>query len=69
VNWGSPMTMYRALTAVMCVAMVIGSISLFMGFYTLWTGPTDCRVLTTSHSAADGRVIGIRWVGMAGGEP
>jgi hypothetical protein len=58
------MTKHRALIALMCVALAIGIFSLFMGFYTLWIGPTDCRVLTTSHSAADGRVIGIRWVGM-----
>jgi hypothetical protein len=41
------MTTRRALTALMCVALAIGAISLFMGIYTLWMGPTDCRVLTT----------------------
>jgi hypothetical protein len=64
VNWGSPMTTRRALIALICVALAIGSISLFMGFYTLWTGPTDCRVPATRHSAADGRAVGIRWAGM-----
>jgi hypothetical protein len=54
----------RALYVLMCVALAIGLFSLFMGFYALWMVPTDCRVLTTSHSTADGRVTGIRWVGM-----
>jgi hypothetical protein len=56
----------RALIVILCVALAIGLISVFMGFYTLWTGQTDCRVLTTSHSAADGRVVGVRWVGLRG---
>jgi hypothetical protein len=49
----------------MCVALLIGAISLFMGFYTHWTGPTDCRVLTTSHNAVDAKREAVRWVGMA----
>jgi hypothetical protein len=58
------MTTRRALTALMCVALAIGAISLFMGFYILWTGPTDCRVLTTSHSASYANRVAVRWVGM-----
>jgi len=41
--------MRRALIRMMGVALLIGAISLFMGFYTFGTGPTDCRVMTTSH--------------------
>jgi len=47
------------------VALLIGAISLFMGFYALWTGPTDCRVLTTSHNAVDAKREAVRWAGMA----
>jgi len=46
------------------VALLIGAISLFMGVYTLWTGPTGCRVLTTDHNAADAKREAVRWVGM-----
>ena len=60
------LTARRGLIALMCVALAIGLFSLFLGFYALWTGPTDCRVLTTSHSAADGRLAGVRWVGLRG---
>jgi len=41
--------MRRTLIGMIGVALLIGAISLFMGFYALWTGSTDCRVLTTSH--------------------
>ena len=47
------------------VALLIGAISLFMGFYTHWMGPTDCRVLTTSHNAVDAKREAVRWAGMA----
>jgi hypothetical protein len=47
------------------VALLIGAISLCMGVYTHWMGPTDCRVLTTSHSAVDVKREAVRWVGMA----
>lgn len=53
-SWGSPMRTYRAVIAILCVALAVGVISLFMGFYTLWMGPTDCRVLKTGHSANQG---------------
>ena len=58
------MTTLKALIAIICVALAIGLTSLFMGFYTLWTGPTDCRVLTTSRGAPYTDRVAVRWVGM-----
>ena len=55
----------KARIALMCVALAIGFFSLFMGLYTLWTGPTDCPVPKTSHSAAYADRVAVRWVGMA----
>lgn len=58
------MTALKTPIALMCVALAIGLISLFMGLYTLWTGPTDCRVLTTSHGVAYADRAAVKWVGM-----
>ena len=59
------MTTLKTPIALMCVALAIGLISLFMGLYTLWTGPTDCPVSKTSHSVAYADRVAVRWVGMA----
>lgn len=48
----------------MGVALLIGAISFCMGVYTLLSGPTDCRVLTTDHSALYADRMAVRWVGM-----
>jgi hypothetical protein len=53
----------RALIALMCVALAIGAISLFMGIYTR-RGATDCRVPKTIHSASYADRTAVRWVGM-----
>ena len=54
----------KTLIVIICVALAIGLISLFMGFYTLWTGPTDCPVPKTSHSVSYADRAAVRWVGM-----
>ena len=58
------MTALKTPIALMCVALAIGLISLFMGLYTLWTGPTDCPARKTSHSASYADRAAVKWVGM-----
>jgi len=54
----------NTLIRMMGVALLIGAISFCMGVYTLLSGPTDCRVLTTDHSALYADRMAVRWVGM-----